>query len=66
MESEFVGYGTGEEDSIVVDDGGLGQMSERVQAMAQSLYTELETLVHTYGPDSAQSITPMLGALSSL
>ena len=62
-ENEFVGYGTGEEDSIVVEDQGLGQMSERVQAMAQCLYGKLEMLVNSYGPECAQSITPILGTL---
>ena len=59
---EFVGYGTGEDDSTQVDESnsGLGEMSERVQAMAQTIYEELEILVGRYGTESAQSITPIL------
>ena len=57
---EYVSFGEGEGDPADGTDNGLGQMSEKVQAMAQSIYLELETLVKTFGPASAQSITPIL------
>ena len=57
---EYVSYGEGEGDSADSGDNGLGQMSEKVQAMAQSIYCELETLVRKFGADSAQSLTPIL------
>jgi len=57
---EFVSYGEGEGDLSDGPDNGLGQMSEKVQAMAQSIYMELETIVKRFGPESAQSITPIL------
>ena len=58
---EYVSFGEGEGDpSDSQPDNGLGQMSEKVQAMAQNIYVELETLVRAYGPESAQAITPIL------
>ena len=60
-ETEFVGYGQGVDDQTASGQGeGLGQMSERVQAMAQTLYEQLEFLVSRYGVEAAQAITPML------
>ena len=54
-ETEFVGVGQGVDDQLAQSGAGdLGQMSERVQAMAQTLYEQLETLVAHYGVESAQ------------
>ena len=54
-ETEFVGVGQGVDDQLAHGGAGdLGQMSERVQAMAQTLYEQLETLVAHYGVESAQ------------
>ena len=54
-ETEFVGVGQGVDDQLAQGGAGdLGQMSERVQAMAQTLYEQLETLVAHYGVESAQ------------
>ena len=48
MADEFVGYGQGVDDQAAQGGAGggadLGQMSERVQAMAQTLYEQLEFL----------------------
>ena len=48
MADEFVGYGQGVDDQAAQGGAGgcadLGQMSERVQAMAQTLYEQLELL----------------------
>ena len=58
MSDEFVGYGLGVEEAQVAGGSSgsdnLGAMSERVQAMAQSLYEQLEVLVRRYGVESAQ------------
>lgn len=60
-ETEFVGLGQGVDDQLAhgvgaggTGSGDLGQMSERVQAMAQTLYEQLESLVAHYGVESAQ------------
>ena len=59
---EFVAYGEGEGDGSSSEsmDTGLGQMSEKVQAIAQSLYIELEGMVRQFGPEPAQTVTPFL------
>jgi multidrug efflux pump subunit AcrA (membrane-fusion protein) len=57
---EFVAYGEGEGEGNDSMDTGLGQMSEKVQAIAQSLYIELEGMVRQFGPEPAQTVTPFL------
>lgn len=57
---EFVAYGEGDGDVNENPDSGLGQMSEKVQAIAQSIYLELEGMVRKYGPEPAQTVTPFL------
>jgi hypothetical protein len=51
---EFVAFGEGEGEVTEQGDNGLGQMSEKVQAMAQSVYIELEIMVRKFGQESAQ------------